>query len=391
MKIKQVPEDFMVEEIPSIKLKNKGDYSIYLLKKTNMDLIAAKKTIAKKFKTQPKYISYAGIKDKIAVTSQYISIKTDRGPRGNFHLDTISLEHIGYYDKHLKSGDLKGNKFIIKLRNLTDEETKRIKSNLDQINKTGIPNYFDSQRFGEDLSTGGFIAKRLMKDDYETALRLYLASQNSKSEEINEAHKFIHKNWKKWKKIDDFLFESNKLQEEKKLMNLLLKDPENYTVAFKLINPMKKELLVSAYQSFLWNKCLLFLLKTKIPNLIEVDYLAGKLLFYKTLTKEQLDYLKSKEIPMLDSKTKTKDKEISEIISKVLEKEKIKQDELNIKKMRNLFFKERKRDLLIFPRDLKIISTEEDNLNKNKQALIINFSLKKGSYATIVLKALALK
>ncbi|MDP3916786.1 MAG: tRNA pseudouridine(13) synthase TruD, partial [Nanoarchaeota archaeon] len=349
MKIKQIPSDFVVEEIPLIRLKKKGDYSIYILKKTNMDLIAAKKTIARKFKTQPKYISYAGIKDKIAVTSQYISIKTDRGSRGNFQLENISLEHIGYYDRHLKSGDLRGNKFIIKLRDLNEEDIKIIKSNLEQIKKIGIPNYFDSQRFGEDLSTGGFIAKRLMKDDYEAALRLYLASKNNKSEEINSAHNFIHKNWKKWKKINDFLHESEKLHEEKKLIGILLKRPEDYVSAFKTINPIKKGLLISAYQSFLWNKCVLLLLKNKIPELIEINYLAGKQLFYKKLTKIQLEYLKSKEIPMLDSKTKSQDKDVSEIISKVLEKENINQNELNIKKMRNLFFRERKRSLLMFP------------------------------------------
>lgn len=308
MKIKQIPEDFLVDEISSINLKKKGKFSVYKLHKKNMDLIAARKTIARRFKISPRFISHAGIKDKIAVTTQYLAVKTDRGRKGNFNLPSISLEHVGFYDKPLESGDLKGNKFTVALRDLTDEEIIKIKSRLDKIKKFGFPNYFDSQRFGEDLSTGGFVAKRLMKGDYENALRLFLASANNRAEEKNTAHKFIHKNWGKWQKCSEFLNKFERIDEEKKIIHLLEKNQKGYLTAFKLISRQKRELMVSSYQSFIWNKCVVQLLKNTLKNLREINYKAGKLFLYDELTEEQLKDLMSKEIPMIDTKTRIKDK-----------------------------------------------------------------------------------
>jgi len=390
MKIKQVPEDFIVEEIPLYVPKSKGSYAIYKLEKTNMDLIAAKKTVVKKLNVSIKNISHAGIKDKIARTSQHISIKTDRGSRGNFKLTNISLEHIGYLDRPLKSGDLIGNKFTITIRDLTDKDLLKIKNNLKKVKEFGIPNYFDSQRFGEDLTTGGFIAKRLMKEDYENALRLYLASQNNLSIDKNEVHGFIHKNWGKWAKIREYVYQFDKLNEEKKIIDYLCENPNNYARAFKIIGAQKKELLVSAYQSFIWNKCLGLLLKKRIKNIKELDYEAGRLFFYESLTNDELDYLKSIELPMIDARTKIIDKKIKEIVDKVLEKEKIKPSEFKIKKMTNLFFKERKRDVIVFPKALEIQHEGGDELNKGQKKIQISFSLNKGAYATLLLKVLNL-
>ncbi len=390
MKIKQIPEDFIVEEITSINLKKKGRFSVYKLIKKNMDFIAARKTIARKFKISPKLISYAGIKDKIAVTTQYIAIKTDRGRKGNFNLPNISFEYIGFCDNPLKSGDLKGNKFTVTLRGITEDKIEKIKLGVKKISKIGFPNYFDSQRFGEDLSTGGFAAKRLMKGDYENALRIFLASTNNKSEEKNEAHRFIHKKWGKWEKCSEFLGKLEMLDEEKNIIRFLEEKPKDYATAFKLINRQKKELMVSSYQSFLWNKCLIHLLKENLKELKETGYKAGKLFFYEDITEEKLRYLASKEIPMIDPKTDAKDKEVSRIIKDVLEKEKISQKELKVKKISNLFFKERQRDSIIFPEAVSALPECDDELNRGKKAMKISFFLKKGSYATIFLKALEL-
>ncbi len=388
MKIKQIPEDFVVEEIPAIHLKKKGKFSVYKLKKTNMDLIASRRTIAKKLKISQKLISHAGIKDKIAVTTQYVAIKTDRGRKGSFILRTISLEHVGFIDQPLKSGDLEGNKFTITIRDMTDEEIKKVKANMEKLIRNGFANYFDSQRFGEDLSIGGFIAKRLMKNDYENALRLFLASANNKSEDKNKAHAFMHKNWTKWDKCSEFLATIERVDEEKRIIHFLQQNPKSFMQAFKHIHHQKKELLVSSYQSFLWNKCLSQLIKNNLTDLLELEYKPGKLFFYKDITKEKLEYMNAKEIPMVDTKTQIKDKEINEILAKILEKENITQKELKVNKMGNLFFKERKRDVIIFPEDLKVVGEQEDTLNPGKKALTISFSLKKGAYATLVTKLL---
>ncbi|MBT4577058.1 tRNA pseudouridine(13) synthase TruD [Candidatus Woesearchaeota archaeon] len=390
MKIKQIPEDFLVEEIPTVKPKKTGPYAILELKKKDMDLINAKKAIAKKLRISYKEISHAGIKDKIAVTTQLISIKTNRKDTMNFQTPTISIKKIGCLPKPLQSGDLRGNKFTITLRDLTKDDIKKIKSNLKRINSTGIPNFFDSQRFGEDLRREGFIAKRLMKDDYETALKLYLTSNNNKSPNKNAAHRFIFKNWNKWMKCLTHLQKYEKLHEEKKIIYYLAKNPTHYLQSFRRINKLTQEIVVSAYQSFIWNKCLSVILKEKAEDLIPVDYAAGKLHFYKKLSNKQFEELRDLELPMIAPGTKITDEYIKSVVEKILSKEGIKQEELKVKKMGNLFFKTRIRHMIILPKDLKVHPEEFDDLNEGMNKLTIEFALEKGSYATMLLKALEL-
>ena len=74
-KIKQTPEDFIVKEHAKLHLKKKGTHSIFRLKKKDFDTISACLVIAKRFHMPMKNVGFAGIKDKKAVTEQFISIK----------------------------------------------------------------------------------------------------------------------------------------------------------------------------------------------------------------------------------------------------------------------------------------------------------------------------
>ena len=144
------------------------------------------------------------------------------------------------------------------------------------------------------------------------------------------------------------------------------------------------------HQSFIWNKCLSVILKEKAEDLIPVDYAAGKLHFYKKLSNKQFEELRDLELPMIAPGTKITDEYIKSVVEKILSKEGIKQEELKVKKMGNLFFKTRIRHMIILPKDLKVHPEEFDDLNEGMNKLTIEFALEKGSYATMLLKALEL-
>ena len=77
MKLKQLPTDFIVEEIPNIRVTQEiDDQAIFLLEKKEIDTYNAVNSIAKKLHIPPSEIGYAGLKDKRALTRQYISIPT---------------------------------------------------------------------------------------------------------------------------------------------------------------------------------------------------------------------------------------------------------------------------------------------------------------------------
>jgi len=238
-KIKQKLEDFIVNEITNIKIKNRGNYSIFLLKKTNYTTEKAVQTIANKLKIPRKFISYAGNKDKIAITTQYISIKNCRIKE--LSLKDIELKHKGYLDKPISLGDLEGNEFKIKV--ITNKTPKK-------INK--MINYFGEQRFSKNNVE---IGKAIIKKDFKKAAEL----------------------------IDD-----------KNTKEYLKNNPTDYIGSLRKISIKILKIYVHSYQSYLWNKlaepCSAKLSNKKL-NIIGFD---------TKLTKEETNLLKKEGIDQRD-------------------------------------------------------------------------------------------
>jgi len=218
-KIKQNPEDFIVKEINSIDINDSGKYLVCLLKKRNYNTIRAVQQIANALSINVKHIGFAGAKDKNAITEQYISItgvKKDKVK--GIKLKDIELEFVGYSSAPISLGDLKGNEFIISVRNLTNKEIEKVESKLK--GKLLMPNYYGEQRFSKDNVQ---IGRNLIKSKFKESVELILKTDPDCKEDMNE-HLRVHKN--------DFIGALNILH--KKLLMMY----------------------VHAYQSYLWNKCL---------------------------------------------------------------------------------------------------------------------------------------
>ena len=96
-KMKQKLEDFHVEEIPKLELEKKGEYSYYLMEKINWNTMDAVKAIASRLKIKKDRINVAGIKDKEAVTKQYVSIfNVNRNNVERLKIRDIKLDFVGY-------------------------------------------------------------------------------------------------------------------------------------------------------------------------------------------------------------------------------------------------------------------------------------------------------
>ena len=142
-KIKQIPEDFIVIEVNNeLKklIKEKGNFTLYKLTKKNYNTQNAISTLSKIFNIPSKFFNFAGTKDKIAITEQFITIH--KGPEKNLEITDIKLEFLGYVEERLNLGNLDGNQFIITIRNIKYKPEKKL----------SIPNYFDSQRFGKNAN-----------------------------------------------------------------------------------------------------------------------------------------------------------------------------------------------------------------------------------------------
>ena len=385
MKLKQLPEDFEVGEINEISIsKEKKGYKAYMLEKRGIETFSLLSYLSGKNNIPVREFGIAGLKDKHAITRQYFTIPSKYAVN-TFHEKDFDIEFLGYTGKGLKLGELNGNKFEIVVRDIKKGELQGISQKAKNIEQIGVPNYFDSQRFGSVIGNE-FIAKCLIKKDYESAVKIYLTSytkfENSK---IKNEKRLMLQNWGNFKKlklrnrnlvviIDEYKKSNSWLDEYRKL-------PRNI-----------REIVISAYQSYLWNECIKrALIKTiNKKKLYNIKYSLGSLLFYKNLDEEEM-----KKIPntfkTISEEIKPNEFEIN-IINRVLEKEGITLAEFNIKKDTGNFFKVHERNVLLKPLSFSISEPSIDEINdrgkNNSFKIKLSFSLQKGSYATMITKRL---
>ncbi len=148
---KQSPRDFVVEEIPLYEFSGEGEHLILFVRKKSLTTPEMIGQIARYLGIKNKEIGYAGLKDKHAMTKQYISLhKKYEEAMDNFSCDGIKIISKTYHANKIRIGHLKGNRFYIKLKKVNPTSAAKIDEALKNINKNGMPNFFGYQRFGRD-------------------------------------------------------------------------------------------------------------------------------------------------------------------------------------------------------------------------------------------------
>jgi tRNA pseudouridine13 synthase len=145
------PKDFVVTEIPLYEFSGEGEHLIIQFRKKNLTTWEALEILSNTLGCKVRDIGYAGLKDKNAMTIQYISLHKKFEARLNdFNHPSIKILSTTYHNNKIRTGHLKGNKFFIRLKRINKTNNRKIGSVLQQIANQGIPNYFGHQRFGID-------------------------------------------------------------------------------------------------------------------------------------------------------------------------------------------------------------------------------------------------
>jgi len=149
-KFEQNKDDFVVDEI-GIKFKGNGNFLILHIKKvelTTWDMIAV---FAKFLNINAEKVGYAGLKDKHATTTQYISIESKYEKLlKKFRHSQIQILEQTRHTHSIRMGDLVGNRFTINLFEVSPIQAGQIEKLAKKSEKLGLPNYFGYQRFGRD-------------------------------------------------------------------------------------------------------------------------------------------------------------------------------------------------------------------------------------------------
>ncbi len=145
------PEDFRVVEIPAYTPSGEGHHFYVQIEKRGLSTGVVRDALARAAKVKPMDVGFAGRKDTQAVTQQWFSLPVAPVmPEGPEFADR--LRFLGEPVKHankLRLGHLKGNTFVIRLRDLPADAADRWPALRDALN-AGFPNYYGEQRFGRD-------------------------------------------------------------------------------------------------------------------------------------------------------------------------------------------------------------------------------------------------
>lgn len=155
-RIKDTPEDFVVEEVPAYDPCGEGEHLYVRFEKRDLTTDDAVRAIAKGLGASPRDAGTAGMKDKRAVTTQTMSILLpkgrDRAPEEALALDLPGIKVLAAarHGNKLKPGHLRGNRFDIVVRGIAAQDMGKVLEALLKAGREGVPNAYGAQRFGRD-------------------------------------------------------------------------------------------------------------------------------------------------------------------------------------------------------------------------------------------------
>jgi tRNA pseudouridine13 synthase len=155
-RIKSAPEDFIVEELPAYEPSGEGTHLFLKFEKRGLTTDAAVRAITKALGIEMRDVGIAGMKDKVAVTTQWVSVPAPpKDPAIEERAKALTVDGIRVLDakRHgnkLKTGHLKGNRFDIIVRDVSPDALASVLEAMDRFGTEGVPNAFGVQRFGKE-------------------------------------------------------------------------------------------------------------------------------------------------------------------------------------------------------------------------------------------------
>jgi tRNA pseudouridine13 synthase len=153
-RIKSVPEDFEVEEIPAYEPQGSGDFLYLWIEKRDMGAEYFARQVARRLDIPTGEVGTAGLKDRRAVTRQMVSVPArveERLPQ--LDGDGIRVLRASKHGNKLRPGHLHGNRFRILIRDPSTALVEVMPPLLERLSQQGVPNFYGPQRFGRDAET----------------------------------------------------------------------------------------------------------------------------------------------------------------------------------------------------------------------------------------------
>lgn len=252
MRWKVRPEDFLVEEIVELPLRPGGPYVLYRVRKRERTTLEVQAELAARLGVPQRAVVFPALKDREAIAIQTAAVR-GRGParlRGR----GFEAVRIGEADRPLRPQDLRGNRFVVRLRELDDLEIERLPAAVTALATHGFPNYFDDQRFGSWSPEAGFIGRPLLLGQAEEVLRIYLAiPMVGDPLEVRTFKAEARGLWGNWAAMRE---RAPRPSNYRSVLTFLNDHPTDWRGAVRRIPARLRALWVDAYRAWIWNDML---------------------------------------------------------------------------------------------------------------------------------------
>ncbi len=396
-RLKKYPEDFRVKEEIDLFEESEGEYSIAKVWSRNWETNRLIKKLSRELNISRKNIDFCGTKDKRAITTQWISFKCAPEKLNNLNIKDVEIQEVFTSHRSLTMGAHKRNRFEILIRDL-DVEPEEALRRADKIGEKidyegGFPNWFGVQRFGTLRPITHIVGKKILEGDFEGAVKTYVASpKKGEGKSCYEAREFMENNWDPKKGLGMY---PQVLTFERGMLKYLKDNPKDFVSALKTLPHNLLMMFVHAYQSYLFNRMVSLRLERELPL---NDALVGDVVLpadseglpnKDTQVKVREHNLsKASEMvregkafvsaPLYGHRSKFSEGEQGDIEREVIEEENIEKEDFIIPEISSISSSGTRRNIFAPVKDLE--------WKLQGDALKLNFSLNKGTYATTLLR-----
>ncbi len=268
MTIRRTPQDFLVDELLSDdfaraitpEARSPGDHVVYRLTKESRTTPESVSALARALGVPSDHVAYAGLKDKHARTTQFISVPSrslsgvaaSARPLAGWGGDGA---FVGYSPEPISSEAITGNRFRLMVRGLDRKGSDEMDRRAALLTPAGessllVLNYFGDQRFGSARHGRGWVATRLLEGDFENALRLAIGTPSRHDVgQTKRFHQLASTQWGRWEQ----LARSLPRVPERRAIEVLARGG-SFEEAFGALPAFLQALYVEAHQSHLWNE-----------------------------------------------------------------------------------------------------------------------------------------
>lgn len=382
-------------------------YTHFNLVKVKKDTFAAVRDICQKLSISPHQIYYHGLKDKQAISIQKMSIPGNYVKAlKNLKIRDLYIKQIEPSNDPVKLGGNWGNNFTITLRKVNNRDNleEHINEIIEIIKKRGFPNYYGLQRFGTFRPNSHIVGKYLIKEEFKKAFEEYVVkTYSTESDEAYVARRVIAEDEDFDKAYEMF---PRGLDYERRMVDHMRKHPGDYKGSFNELPYDLITLLISSFQSYIFNQLITIRAKKGISlfepiegdviaildeengNITQTQYIFDGL--YDSYLREAIDLNRAEIVmPLIGHHTELEAYPLARILLKeVLEQEGIKEEIFQSKGFVKNDFKGATRNIMEKPLGLRIVDIKDDEKFPDYKKVILEFSIHKGSYATMLLREL---